>query len=60
MTQMIIEFSRTWKIDLQGNEQQYKEICDGFESIVNKSLYNKLEYFIFKQNFLFNTKRKRR
>lgn len=41
ITKLLIDFAKLWKIDLKRNEKHYDEICDGLESIITKSLYNK-------------------
>lgn len=39
---MILDFARLWRVNFNANTSIYGEICDGFETIITKSLYNKI------------------
>jgi hypothetical protein len=41
ISKLIIEFSRLWKLNLLNNPSHYMEICDAFEGIITKALYNR-------------------
>jgi hypothetical protein len=46
ISKMIAEFAKIWKIEFTNNRPAYSEICDGFESLITKSLYYHLmNYF---------------
>jgi hypothetical protein len=51
ISKMITEFAKIWKIEFTNNIAAYSEICDGFESLINKSLYYQLmNYFADEKN----------
>jgi hypothetical protein len=41
VSKLIIDFARLWKTDIVNKSEYYIEICDGFESILTKALYNR-------------------
>jgi hypothetical protein len=41
VSKLIVDFARLWKIDIVNKSDLYMEICDGFESILTKALYNR-------------------
>ena len=41
VSKMVIQFARLWKVNILSNQNNYIEICDGFECIITKTLYNK-------------------
>jgi hypothetical protein len=41
VSKLIIDFAVLWRINIKSNQSHYMEICDGFESILTKALYNK-------------------
>lgn len=47
ISKLVYEFANTWSIDFRNNKYAYQEICEGFESLITKSLYNQImEYFV--------------
>ena len=35
-------YSKTWNVDLEKEENEYNEICDWFENLITKKLYNRI------------------
>jgi hypothetical protein len=39
ITKCTVEYAKVWEIEFPNNRNAYVEICDGFESLITKSLY---------------------
>lgn len=47
ISKMLIEFAKIWRVEFTNNKYAYSEICDGFESLLTKSLYYQImNYFV--------------
>ncbi len=42
ITKFVNEFAKTWDVQFPNSRFSYSEICDGFESLITKSLYARL------------------
>lgn len=42
ITELIVQYAKVWKIDLNKDEKAYEEICNGFENIITKKIYNNI------------------
>jgi hypothetical protein len=42
ISEMINEFAKVWEVEFTNNGNAYKEICDGFEALIMKSLYSQI------------------
>ena len=52
VTQMINDFGKTWNIDFRESQNYYIQICEGFESLITKSLYSQIINYMQEDNRL--------
>ncbi len=41
VSKLLVDFANIWRINIKNNHSHYIEICDGFEGLITKALYNK-------------------
>lgn len=42
ISELVIQFSKIWNIDVEKNEEDYNILCNSFENAILKKLYNKI------------------
>ena len=52
ISKSVNEFAKIWNIEFTNSQFAYSEICDGFENLITKSLYNGIMNIIGEDNKL--------